>query len=87
MVLDQAQTIFVTERFSGLNHVGGATDATISDINAHVSADSGMPLPERMNYLMIDGHVESLVPSATYSSTNRTGNTAPTGMWTVLAED
>lgn len=87
MILDHTQTIFMTERFSGLNHVGGSTDAAIADISQHLSPDSGMAMPERINYLMVDGHVESLVPTASNSSTNRPGVTAPTGMWTVLAED
>jgi len=87
MILDQSQTIFMTERFSGLNHVGGCTDAAIADISQHISPESKMALPERINYLMVDGHVESLIPTASNSRTNRPGVTAPTGMWTVLAED
>jgi prepilin-type N-terminal cleavage/methylation domain-containing protein/prepilin-type processing-associated H-X9-DG protein len=87
MIMDQAKTIFMTERFSGLNHVGGCTDAAIADITQHLNPEPSMALPERINYLMVDGHVESLAPTASISSTNRPGVTTPTGMWTVLAED
>jgi prepilin-type N-terminal cleavage/methylation domain-containing protein/prepilin-type processing-associated H-X9-DG protein len=87
MILDQAQTIFMTERFSGLNHVGGVAEATVADISQHLGTDTGMTLPERVNYLMVDGHVESLAPMATYSVTNRSVTAPASGMWTVLAED
>ena len=86
MVLEQSHTIFMTERFSGLNHVGGVAEATISGINQHGSTEAGA-LPERLNYLMVDGHVENLAPAATYSKTNSSPTAAPSGMWTVLADD
>lgn len=86
MILEQSHTIFMTERFSGLNHVGSVAESVLSGINQHATAEAGN-LPENLNYLMVDGHVENLAPTSTYSRTNASLTAPPSGMWTILAGD
>lgn len=87
MTLNAAKTLFMTEHFNGANRVGAWSGATIASIAEHTSQVSLPVAPERINYLMADGHVESLVPTDTYASTNRTVTAPPSGFWTVLQDD
>ncbi len=85
MILNPATTMFMTEQFDGGNRVGAWGGATISDISAHHSKDAPLVQPQ-INYLMIEGHVESLAPAKTYGAAAKPG-AAPTGMWTVWQDD
>ncbi|MCD6049066.1 MAG: hypothetical protein K0Q55_469 [Verrucomicrobia bacterium] len=85
MILSPASTLFMTEQFDGGNRAGAWAGASISDISAHQSKDSSLLQPQ-INYLMIEGHVESLTPAKTYGTAGKLG-TAPTGIWTIWQDD
>jgi len=87
MIMSGAKTIFMTEHFNGANRVGAWNGATIASIAEHTAPDSLTAGPEQINYLMADGHVESLVPADSYASTNRSASAPPSGFWTVLQYD
>ena len=85
--MNSARTIFMTEHFDGANRVGSWSGATISSISDHNGVGATATMPERVNYLMADGHVESLAPADTYTSTNRQVSAPPSGFWTVWQYD
>jgi prepilin-type processing-associated H-X9-DG protein len=92
MIMDAPNTLFLTEQFDGANHVGAWSGATISDISAHIGDKAVQAPQDRFNYLMVDGHVESLVPQDSYNrkrpgATTATPATAPAGIWTVWQDD
>lgn len=87
MFMEPTNVIFMTERFDGVNRAGAWRGATIADISKHIAKGAETELPPRVNYLMLDGHVENLIPLNTYSATNRTLTAPPSGMWTILADD
>ncbi len=91
MIMDAANTLFMTERFDSINRVGSWNGATISDISAHIGEAGAQPAQAQFNYLMMDGHVENLAPQDSYSNGRQTGNTslkaAPAGIWTVWQDD
>jgi len=91
MIMDAPNTLFMTEQFDGINHVGAWAGATISDISAHIGDKAVQAPQERFNYLMVDGHVESLVPQDSYKrkrpGSGATSATTPAGIWTVWQDD
>ncbi|MGV3754100.1 MAG: type II secretion system protein [Verrucomicrobiota bacterium] len=99
VILDPSATIEFTEISSqnvfagwGGGHIG---NATINTDEGHFpnnsGANGGRQTPQKqhlskINYLMLDGHVEALAPGATLGGTN--ANAAlQTGMWTISAKD
>jgi len=89
MIMDAGNTLFLTEQFDGRNHVGAWAGATISDISAHIGDKAMQAAQERFNYLMVDGHVESLVPKDSYlrKHSSKTTSAQPAGIWTVWQYD
>lgn len=88
MIMDQANTLFMTEQFDGFNHVGAWNGATIGDISAHFAVDPAQPTQARINYLMVDGHVESMEPKNSYVRKHQgASGSAPAGIWTVWQDD
>ncbi|HEY1171629.1 MAG TPA: type II secretion system protein [Verrucomicrobiae bacterium] len=96
MVTEAVGTILLTERFhqSALTTYG---NAWIPNANEHAVGNGSAPVMDTVdlkshhnsliNYLFLDGHVETLLPAATLGNTNRATLTIQTGMWTVLAND
>lgn len=87
MILDPDHTLFTTERFDGENRVGSWSGATISDATRHVGKGFTGEPQDRFNYLMVDGHVESLAPAPTASAAVQPVASAPVGIWTVWQDD
>jgi prepilin-type N-terminal cleavage/methylation domain-containing protein/prepilin-type processing-associated H-X9-DG protein len=97
MIQDPTETIFMTERI----HNGGTSgygNAWISsaDNGQHFPNNNPTNIPPvdfkvhhngLINYLMVDGHVETLAPAATLGATNRSTRTWQTGMWSINAKD
>lgn len=99
MLLDQAGTITITERFHRSNLMGhpdvSYTDAASQHIETGTQDVWGgkyaFPPASAVhnaswNYLMADGHVEFLAPEATLGRTN-TVTSRRTGMWTIQVND
>jgi len=89
MIMDAPNTLFMTEHFDGANHVGAWEGAALSDISTHIVDKAKQAPQERFNYLMIDGHVESLVPQDSYirKHSSKSAPTRPAGIWTVWQYD
>jgi len=95
-------TIFLTERIDVSNMMGHPDRSGIDNSSQHISTgtataqqggqDYTYPLEKdyhpngSWNYLMMDGHVEFLSPTATLGATN-TNRGLRTGMWTISAKD
>ncbi|HEY1171601.1 MAG TPA: prepilin-type N-terminal cleavage/methylation domain-containing protein [Verrucomicrobiae bacterium] len=80
MITTPSSTLFLTELFDGANKVGSWNGATISDASSHLP--KGAAAPSQINYLMVDGHVESRLPAASV-----TASSVPAGAWTVWQDD
>jgi prepilin-type processing-associated H-X9-DG protein len=94
-MLDGVGTILVTEYIGGDNILGTIWGVGIANANVHLATASpqntGVPKTQDFhnsyyNYLMADGHVETLQPAQTLGITNR-ALTLQTGMWTILSGD
>lgn len=89
MVMEPVGTILFTEKVHATSIAGNMLQGFIPNANSHLQAGQGIRAPEfhnnRFNYLMVDGHAQSLRPAQTLGHGTRLGQ--QTGMWTVLAGD
>lgn len=92
MIQERARTILVTEQANAGNLVGRPKLATVKSTVAQVD-ETILPLSAlhggEINYLMADGHVESLEPDETVGLEGEISDSADThfGMWTIVAGD
>ncbi len=96
LVLSGVDTILLTERPYQGNLVG-VFNSYIQAANDHTPSNGSAPVNPAVdpktfhnslfNYLMVDGHVETLDPLTTMGRTNRTLNSIQTGMWSITAAD
>ncbi|MEW6306331.1 MAG: prepilin-type N-terminal cleavage/methylation domain-containing protein [Verrucomicrobiota bacterium] len=97
MVMEAVGTILLTERI-GQDPASGYANAWIPNANNNqFFLANNRPTMARMdfkifhngfvNFLFVDGHVETLDPLATLGRTNRNNRNIQTGMWSVLAGD
>jgi len=92
MILEPSGTILVTEQINADNLLAKPRLSTIDSTMAHVD-DTYLSVDSvhggRCNYLMVDGHVVSLEPSATVGGEGEVSDSAEThfGMWTIAAGD
>ncbi|HEY1171631.1 MAG TPA: type II secretion system protein [Verrucomicrobiae bacterium] len=96
MITEAVDTILLAERFnqSLLTTYGNSWIQTAND---HAPGNGSAPIMDAvdlkshhnslLNYMYMDGHVETLLPAATLGNTNRSTLTIQTGQWTVLAKD
>lgn len=99
MILQQADTLLLTERPYSNNGAGWTSGASIDNANsgslfpANNPPNNSLPIDpknfhnERLNWLLVDGHVEFLLPEETLGRTNRTNRALQTGMWSIRAGD
>lgn len=98
LVQDSGGTILITERIDPDNIVGRWQDSVLGRANNHIGTVPGQTTAQAskalhndsFNYLMVDGHVEFLIPEATLSRTNNAAvgpQTRQDGMWSILAGD
>jgi len=103
MVLNQADTIFVTERIHSSNQFGNFGWAEIPNANAQnyteqISAAAGgggganisgnsVHVGENYNYIFVDGHAELMNRRATLGKGANADVNKQSGMWTLLAND
>lgn len=92
MVLKPATTLALTEKVDPDNISMNSSGAHISKSDEHMA--KGGPFPEyfhrgRFNYLLLDGHVETLFPQETVGPAGRAGSyvTAHQGFWTLYPDD
>lgn len=92
MIFEPDKTILITEQAQADNYVGKSKRATIDSTMEHVDTTI-LPMGSyhggRINYLMLDGHVETLKPEETVGKEGEVSDSADThfGMWTILARD
>lgn len=92
MIFEPANTILITEQAQADNYLGKSKRATIAATMEHVDT-TVLPMGSyhggRINYLMVDGHVETLKPEETVGKEGEVSDSADThfGMWTILAGD
>lgn len=92
MILDPAATLLLTEQAKPNNIAGNTSGARIKCTADHLEAKVIEPSDYhdgKINYLMVDGHVETLLPAQTVGHTGQAGNDPRThlGMWTVRPGD
>lgn len=95
MILAPDDTMLLTEHVYYKNVVGNASGAIIKTTMEHIqNADEAKAKMEslhggRFNYMMVDGHVETLFPDQTVGLTGSVSSNANThrGMWTIKAGD
>ncbi len=92
MIPDAANTLLLTEQAKSNNIAGNSSGGRIKFTADHL--ESGVILPEdyqasRINYLMIDGHVELLMPEETVGPAGKTGSGWNThfGIWSIRPND
>ncbi|HEY1173905.1 MAG TPA: prepilin-type N-terminal cleavage/methylation domain-containing protein [Verrucomicrobiae bacterium] len=88
------ETLYITEHIDDNNILGAVTGGDISNPNSHFTGSASGQGPQyhngNVNYLFLDGHVETLAPNATVSRatlTPATSMTNPRGVWTVSPRD
>ncbi len=92
MIPAPAHTMILTERVRPANVLGNIAGAVINNTADHMEKGA-VPSEKyhqgRYNYLMVDGHVESLFPEETVGPRGQTGEQSKThqGIWTVKADD
>lgn len=90
MIGKPAATIALTERVHPRNVIGNIEESTIPNATEHIHYQVPIKPADyhgnRFNYLMIDGHVETLEPLQTLVSTN-SPPAIQSGMWTVNPND
>ncbi|MFT4588284.1 MAG: prepilin-type processing-associated H-X9-DG protein [Candidatus Binatia bacterium] len=92
MITEPDKTILITEQAQADNYIGKSKRATIKSTLEHVDSTvlpSGSYHGGRINYLMVDGHVENLKPEETVGPEGEVSDAADThfGMWTILSGD
>ncbi|KAF0179042.1 MAG: hypothetical protein FD161_1535 [Limisphaerales bacterium] len=92
MILKPAETLLLTERAWSNNIVGNASGAWIDRTSDHTDASALAPdalHQGRFNYLMLDGHVETLFPHQAVGADGEVGEDARKhlGPWTIRADD
>lgn len=92
MILKPAETLLLTERVSSNNIVANASGAWIDRTSDHTdsSALAADALHKgRFNYLMLDGHVETLFPDQAVGANGEVGEDTRKhlGPWTIRADD
>jgi prepilin-type processing-associated H-X9-DG protein/prepilin-type N-terminal cleavage/methylation domain-containing protein len=93
-IVAPVETLYVTEHIDDNNILGAVTGGDISNPNGHFTGSAlnqGASYHNgNVNYLFLDGHVETLLPAATVSRavlTPVTSMTNPRGIWTVNPRD
>lgn len=92
MIFEADATILMTEHAHADNFVGRSKRASIISTMEHVDA-TVLPMNAfhrgRINYLMVDGHVELLDPEETVGVEGEVSDASEThfGMWTIVAGD
>lgn len=90
MVQDATETILLSERPAPANIAGCNDTYTLNAPNEHFDQAGTVTIQDfhnnMLNYLLLDGHVETLAPGKTLGPINTT-NTLQTGMWTIVAND
>lgn len=92
MLLAPAKTLAVTERVRSANVIGNMAGAVITVTADHIEKNV-IPAEKyhggKFNYLMTDGHVETLFPEDTVGVTGEAGDKASRhlGLWTIKAGD
>lgn len=91
IVLDAKSTLLLAEQSRSNNIIGNSSGATIRNTSEHIEKrDDREPLPyhrQKLNYLLIDGHVELLAPTETVGNGVMGGTNAPRGKWTLNPQD
>jgi prepilin-type N-terminal cleavage/methylation domain-containing protein/prepilin-type processing-associated H-X9-DG protein len=93
-IVSPTETLYTTEHIDDNNILGAVTGGDISNPNSHFTGSaSGQGANYHngnVNYLFLDGRVESMAPAATVSRatlTPVTSMTNPHGVWTVNPRD
>ncbi|MGV3756363.1 MAG: H-X9-DG-CTERM domain-containing protein [Verrucomicrobiota bacterium] len=90
MVSKPLATIAITERVHPRNVIGNIEESTIPNATEHIHYQVPVKPADyhanRFNYLMLDGHVETLEPLQTLGSTN-SPPAIQSGMWTINPND
>ncbi len=92
MILDAAQTMLLTEMAKSNNIAGNSSGGRIRYTGEHL--EEGVVEPAsyqegKINYLMFDGHVETLFPQDTVGPAGKAGNGWNThfGIWSIRPTD
>lgn len=95
MILEPDDTLFLTEHAYFRNILANPGGSTVATTAEHIHDDPKAELKlsslhgGRITYLMVDGHVESLLPDLTTGLTGGVSSNRNThkGMWTIKARD
>jgi prepilin-type processing-associated H-X9-DG protein len=87
-----ADTLLLTEHISPLNALWKCSHATVASTSEQLQLKTTSPANfhgGRLNYLMVDGHVEALLPIETVGHVGQIGANPAThyGIWTIRAGD
>lgn len=92
MIRQPERTLAVTEQINANNILGNSSGAFITRTSDHLGTNS-IPAEQhhqgKFNYLMVDGHVELLLPEETVGPKGRAGDLigGHRGIWTIRADD
>ena len=92
MILSPSSTILLTERAWSNNIARNSSGSYIARATEHLDTNQIARANYhggRINYLMVDGHVESLLPEETVGPNGRAGDemSKHLGMWTIRSTD